>query len=323
MTPTLAITFDTELIWGSVDRLTPQEFDRRYPDVRGAIAGIAKLMQTYEMSATWAVVGHLFLAQCSLDANGNAHPTIVRPSPGSRAARWFRADPGTSRKRDPLFYGDDVLELLIGGRTPQEIGCHSFVHAPFDDPAMTAEAVKSDLAECKRVAALQGIELTSFVFPRNGEAHHASIRAEGFTAYRGADPTWYAPISGPTRRIAHLVDQTLAITPPVSVPSETLPGLWNIPGSMLLLHRSGIRRAVPSHARVAKARAGMRRAVREGAVFHLWTHPFNVATDAAFMLGALERILRDAARLRDRGELVVESMRTIALRSRGLGVDRT
>ena len=316
MTPTFAITFDTELIWGSVDHVTPAEFERRYPDVRGAIAGIVRLLQTYEVSATWAVVGHLFLDACHLDAGGSAHPSIVLPAPHSSAARWYRADPGASRERAPLFYGDDVLELLTAGRTPQEIGCHSFVHAPYDDPAMTADVVRSDLAECKRAAAARGLELTSFVFPRNREAHHDLLQAEGFTAFRGSDPTWHADIGGSVGRLAHLVDQAVAMPPPVSVPSERLPGLWNIPGSMLLLHSSGVRRVVPLRARVAKARAGLWRAVREGAVFHLWTHPFNIASDAAFMLEALERILREAAAMRDRGELTIEPMRTIAARSR-------
>jgi hypothetical protein len=268
------------------------------------------------MSATWAVVGHLFLDRCRRDANGAPHPEIVMPAPESPAARWYRADPGTTRESDPLFYGDDLLDLLTAGRTVQEIGCHSFVHAPYDDPAMTADVVRSDLAECKRVAAARGIELTSFVFPRNREAHHDVLRAEGFTAYRGADPTWHAHIGGPVGRLAHLVDQAVAMPPPVSVPSERLPGLWNIPGSMLLLHSSGVRRVVPLRARVAKARAGLRRAVRDGAVFHLWTHPFNIASDAAFMLEALERILREAAVMRDRGALAVEPMRAIAARSR-------
>jgi peptidoglycan/xylan/chitin deacetylase (PgdA/CDA1 family) len=323
MTPTLAITFDTELIWGSVDHVTPAEFERRYPDVRGAIAGIMRLLQTYEISATWAVVGHLFLARCREDASGSAHPAIVMPARGSAAERWFRADPCTSRERDPLFYGDDLLDLLTASRTAQEIGCHSFVHAPYDDPAMTAEVVRSDLAECKRAAARRGIELTSFVFPRNREAHHDSLRAEGFTAYRGADPTWHASIGGPAGRLAHLIDQGMAIPPPVSTPRQILPGLWNIPGSMLLLHNSGFRGAVPLRARVAKAKAGLRRAVREGAVFHLWTHPFNVASDAPFMLEALERILREAALMRDREELLVEPMRSIAKRSRQEGIRAT
>ena len=320
MTPTFAITFDTELIWGSVDRMMPDEFERQYPNVRGVIAGIVHLLQTYEISATWAVVGHLFLARCTRDSNGRAHPEIVLPSASSPAARWFRADPCTSRQQDPLFDGDDVLDLLLSGRTPQEIACHSFVHSPYDDPAMTSEVIRSDLAECKRVASTRGIELTSFVFPRNREAHHESLRAEGFTAYRGADPTWFASLGGPPRRLAHLVDQALAVTPPVAIPRETLPGLWNIPGSMLLLHRSGVRRAVPLRARVAKARAGMQRAIRDGAVFHLWTHPFNVASDATFMLQALEEILAEAAALRQKGELAIEPMHGIAERSRGPGV---
>lgn len=315
MTPTLAITFDTELIWGSLDHLTPPEFERRYPDVRRAIRGIIRLLQAYEIPATWAVVGHLFLPRCVRDEHGNAHPTIVRPAAGSSAERWYRADPGSSRQLDPLYYGDDLLDALTACRVPQEIGCHSFFHAPYDDPAMTAEVVRSELAECRRVATLRGINLTSFVFPRNREAHHDALQAEGFTAYRGADPTWHASIAGSAGRIAHLVDQAMAIAPPVSLPSETLPGLWNIPGSMLLLHTSGLRRAIPMKLRVAKVRAGLRRAVQEGRVFHLWTHPFNFASNAPFMLEVLERTLREAAAMRDREELLIEPMSAIAKRA--------
>ncbi len=319
MTPTFALTFDTELIWGSIDRGTPAQFERRYPDVRGAIAGIVRLLQTYEVSATWAVVGHLFLERCQRDESGTAHPSLISPAPDAAAARWCQADPGTSRGRDPLFYGNDILDLLAAGRTVQEIGCHSFFHVPYDDPAMTTDVVRSDLAECKRAAAARGIKLTSFVFPRNEEAHHEALRAEGFTAFRGADPTWHAAIGSTAGRLAHLVDQAMAIPPPVSVPKQTLPGLWNIPGSMLLLHTSGVRRAVPLGARVAKARAGLRKAERDGGVFHLWTHPFNIASDSAFMLEALERILREAALMRDRGVLDIEPMRTIAERAQDVG----
>ena len=316
MPPTLAITFDTELIWGSLDHLTPTEFERRYPDVRGAIRGIIGLLDVYEIPATWAVVGHLFLSECVRDKAGNAHPAIVMPVSGSAAERWFHADPGSSRQ------GDDLLDALTACRVPHEIGCHSFVHAPYDDAGMTREVVSSELAECRRLAALRGINLTSFVFPRNREAHHEVLRAEGFTAYRGADPTWHASIGGSAGRLAHLADHAMAIAPPVSLPHETLPGLWNIPGSMLLLHTSGVRRAIPMQWRLAKVKAGLRRALREGGVFHLWTHPFNIASDATFMLKVLEHILREAAATRDRDGLLIEPMNAIAARassSRGAG----
>ena len=296
--------------------MTPADFERRFAGERSTIDRIVALLDTYEMPATWAVVGHLFLDQCSGDRVGEAHPTLTAPRADSVAARFWGADPLTSRERDPLFYGDDVIEALTSSRTAHEIACHSFFHAPFDDPAMTADVVRSDLAECRRLASERGIELKSFVFPRNKEAHHDVLRAEGFTAYRGADPTWHAPIKGLAGRLAHLVDQAAAITPPVSRPVETQPGLWNVPGSMMLLHRSGLRRVVPMRSRVAKARAGLQRAVHEGAVFHLWTHPFNLAGAPHLMVRALERVLRDAAALRDRGELAVETMATVAEHAR-------
>jgi hypothetical protein len=85
---------------------------------------------------------------------------------------------------------------------------------------------------------------------------------------------------------------------------------------MLLMHRSGLRRAVPASSRVAKADAGLRAAIRHGAVFHLWTHPFNLASDAPFMLGVLERILERAAALRQQGLLRIEPMAVIASRAR-------
>ena len=60
-----------------------------------------------------------------------------------------------------------------------------------------------------------------------------------------------------------------------------------------------------------------RRAIREGRVFHLWTHPFNLASDREPMLETLDAILRDAVRLRDDGLLRIESMSAVAERMSG------
>ena len=70
MTGTLILSFDTELIWGSFDTKTPEEFGRLYPDVRGTIDRLLSLLDRYEVSATWAVLGHVFLSACSRDACG-------------------------------------------------------------------------------------------------------------------------------------------------------------------------------------------------------------------------------------------------------------
>ena len=317
MTGTFMLTFDTELIWGSFDKKTPAEFDRQYPDIRGTIDRLLALLDRYEVPATWAVIGHLFLSECSRDAAGLAHPELVRPSQRWRPGDWYAADPCTNRATDPLWYGDDVVDALLAARTPQEIGSHSFAHLLFGDPDLTRAAVDADLDACLTLAARRGITLRSFVFPRNSEGHHAALKAHGFTAYRGVDPTWHAGIPGAVGRASHLVDQGLGLPPPVSGPQEKLPGLWNIPGSGLLIHRTGVRRAIPMGARIRKARAGLRRAAATGGVFHLWTHPFNLASDRAFMLATVEAILRDATAARDRGEILIETMGATAARFAG------
>ena len=77
---TFALTFDTELIWGSFDHLTAAEFERRYPDVRGIVKALLALLEAYNVPATWAVVGHLYLDRCKRSGDGAAHPELVHPA---------------------------------------------------------------------------------------------------------------------------------------------------------------------------------------------------------------------------------------------------
>ena len=312
-----ALTFDTELIWGSFDHTAPAAFAARYRDIRGTILAILRLLERYEIPATWAIVGHLFLRECRRDGSGIAHPELVHPKQAWFGRDWYESDPCANRDTHPLWYGDDILDVLQAASTPQEIGCHSFAHALFDDPLLTPEAVRSDLEACLALAERRGITLRSFVFPRNRQGHHDQLRRYGFSAFRGPDPTWHARFPGTSARVAHLVDQAAAIRPPVSVPREYLPGLWNIPGSMVLLERSGVRRVIPVSATVRKARLGLQRAADDGGVFHLWTHPFNLASEPELMLRMLDEVLRYAVRLRNAGSIRFETMGAIAERMAG------
>lgn len=311
-TPTFALTFDTELIWGSFDHLTAAEFERRYPDVRGVIAAILALLESYQVPATWAVVGHLYLNACGRSTTGDAHAELPHPRQSWRDEDWYARDPCTDRGRDPLWYGDDIVESLLNAAGGQEIGCHSFAHALYGDSAMTAAAARADVERCLDLAHARGVSLRAFVFPRNVEGHHAVLRDAGFTAYRGADPTWHAGLGGVVGRSARYLDHFAALPPPVTEPSETLPGLWNVPGSMLLLHRSGARRYVSLEARIRKAQRGLEAARERQRVFHLWTHPFNLASDPRGLLRVLERIVHDAAVMREQGQLAIETMSAIA-----------
>ena len=86
---------------------------------------------------------------------------------------------------------------------------------------------------------------------------------------------------------------------------------FNIPGSMLLMSRNGVRRLLSTDRLVRRARRGLRAAVRRGETFHLWFHPCNFTDrlelmDEQFIV--LERILAEAAALRQAGRLDILTM---------------
>ncbi len=220
-----------------------------------------RLLERYEVSATWALVGHLFLDACERDASGRVHDDIVHPRQSHVDADWFHADPASDRADAPLWYGTDVLDAILDAGQPQEIACHSFSHPQFGDPAMTLDAARSDLAACVRLATERGIRLRVVRLPaqqRGPPCRPAGSRLPGLPRPRpdlgshvlrrpSADP----PIS-PTR---HSASRRRS-----SRPTEHLPGLWRVPGSALLMGTVGVRRYVPAGARIHKAKARLQAA---------------------------------------------------------------
>ena len=316
---TFALSLDTELIWGVFQQYSPARFEAAYPDVRGSIRAILTLLERFEIPATWAVVGHLFLERCERDTAGVAHPDILHPRQSGRSEDWYRRDPCTDVVRDHLWYGPDVLDMIQGARVEQEIGSHSFAHPHYGDPELTREAAAADLDACLAAASARGIALRSFVFPGNIEGHHDLLRDRGFRAYRGTGPEEdrVRAMPSPLRRPARLAMQILGLPPLVGRPTEKLPGLWNIPASTLLMTRTGLRRLSSRQARLRRVRTGIAAAQQAGGVFHLWTHPWNLADDPAYHLALLEGILEFVASERHAGRLRVETMGTMAVRLSG------
>jgi hypothetical protein len=306
-------------VWGSFDHTSMERFDRAYPDVRRTIEAIVRMLERYEVAATWAVVGHLFLGSCERDPDGVAHPELAATRQSHWDGNWYSADPCTDMGQDPLWYGPDILDMLEAASVPQEIACHSFGHAVFGDTAFTREAAAADVQACLALGRRRGLELRSFVFPRNVEGHLDVLREHGFVAFRGADRDKGEGWPRPLRRARHLGEHLAGSAPSVWRPREALPGLWDVRGSMLIMSRTGIRRLITRSARKRAARAGLAAATATGGVFHLWTHPFNIASDPSYLLASLEDVLVEAVRRRDAGVLIIETMASIAERAAAAG----
>ena len=309
-TGVFTLSLDFELIWGTLEDYGPDAFSAACERERAEIIDrLLELLAEFEMPATWCTLGHLFLDGCSPE-DGTKHPEIVHSRRAS-GDDWFAIDPGTDERTDPIFYGQSLVEKVLACPVPQEIGCHSFSHVLFDE--CSSETAASELAECLRLADRVGVKLRSFAFPRNRVGHLELLREFGFNCYRGPEPSWYE--GGERRlihRLGHLLDVVSARTPSVVEPVEALPGLWNVPGSMMYFPMHGARRHIPVSRRVTRAAKGLDRAAESGGVFHLWFHPTNLADELDRMFAGLRSIFEHAQRLRHDGVLAFEPMGALA-----------
>jgi peptidoglycan/xylan/chitin deacetylase (PgdA/CDA1 family) len=303
------LSLDFELIWGTLDLFGPNGFRRACEIEREVIVDrLLGLLEEFGIPATWCIVGHLFLDHCD-----GKHADIIRPNHAWFPRDWFVHDPGSDARRDPIFYGRDLVEKIRACPVPQEIGSHSFSHVIFSDEGCSRATAESELAASVRAAREMGIEMRSFVFPRNEVGHLELLREYGFRCYRGPEPHWYEEWPGPVRRLAHLWDVVVAAEPPVVLPEKSEAGVWNIPGSMIYFPMHGVRRYIPVSLRVRRAVRGLEAAAREGRVFHLWFHPTNLADGTDDMFDGLRAIFERATALQRDGHLVFRSMGALAV----------
>jgi len=306
------LTFDVELAWGTYyARGSRSPFlDLDFSEVRSVVDEILDILDRYELSATWAFVGHLLLNACDR-TDGVPHPDVVRPRYEWFPGDWFRFDPCSSAGESPGFYGPDLLRAVLDRDVQHEIAAHSFSHIIFDDPGCSSDAAASDLRKNVEVARSSGIEMRSFVFPQGKVRHEALLPVNGLQVFRGLDERWYYRHSGvPSllRKVLHMADQFLGVSPPVVLPVRRGVDLWEMPGSLPLLPSIGFRRFLPVSVKVRKARKGVARAAARRRIYHLWTHPWNFLYQRGSMMRALSEICGHVAGRRDRGDLDVMTM---------------
>jgi hypothetical protein len=287
----LCISIDVELAWGIWDKPSPDYHARCARHEATIMRALVALFDRFSVSATWAIVGRLL----ELD---------------DEAARSTSYGPR-------IWYAPEVVDLVRAAHTPQDIGSHSYAHVYFG--ATSREALRGDLAAARRVHDRHGLPFASFVFPRNQVAHVDLLREVGVRVFRSVDHGWHTAVrrrlGTGAGRIANLADKMLPIPPAVVHPIVhriAEDDVVELPSSMLLMARNGLRRAVHPASVVAKARLGLRAARRTGGAFHLWFHPSNFYYDMERQLETLGDIVEAAVRMRDRGEIDIRPMSSFA-----------
>ena len=269
MSGALCISIDLELAWGIWDRLDEHYLAKCAEIETRIVTSLLAQFERHEVPATWAFVARLLErddAACAKTAYG-----------------------------ERVWYAPHLIEAIKRSSVAHEFGTHAYAHRYFS--TLSRAEAEAELADAKRVHAAAGLPFESLVFPRNDIAHLDVVAASGLRVYRGLDRGWFmtardkgGKLAG---RLAHLVDKALPIAP-VPIEAARHDGLVELPSSLLLLGRAGVRRAIPPRLMVEKARRGIAAARDSGKTFHLWFHPSNFYDEPDVQLAVLDDILAAA-----------------------------
>jgi len=222
---------------------------------------IIELCELYNISITWATVGHLFLEECK-NENEIVHPDIYRTKHFENDywiysdGDWFDDDPCSNYKDSPEWYCPDLIKKIMNSKVKHEIGCHTFSHIDCRDSICSKKVFDSEISECKRLAEQFNVNLESFVHPGHTIGNLDNLFKSGFTSYR----TDYGNILG--------------------YPVKSLSGLWEIKGTMELAFRK--KWSVDFNIKFYKKIVD--RAIKNNSVCVFWFHP-------SFDITFLENIL--------------------------------
>jgi polysaccharide deacetylase len=275
----LTISIDLELAWGFWDQLTPETLQMAEAAERPICAALVELFDRFEVPATWAVVAAL-LDEASA-----------------------KAMPGPSH----CWCAPDVVEQIVQAKAGHEIGSHGGRHIDLSADARQAE---NDLAFAKDVHRRHRLPFRSLVFPRNRVGNLEAVARAGFRVFRGRDASWVSAAHGAGRwaaKAANLADKALPV-PPRAVMPQSQAGLINLPGSMLLIGRNGVRRFVLPAVTRAKLSMGLDRAIATGGAFHLWFHPSNFYYRRQEQIDTLTWFLARAVEEAGRGRIEIATM---------------
>lgn len=298
------ISIDTEMAWGFMhyrDRPSPYV----YRNERGLISDLLGLFEKHAIKATWAVVGHLFLDRCHPEG-GVKHPELVRPGYSwLNGQDWLDPAPcnattGTADQTQvhPMWYGRDIVEMIMSCKVPQEIGSHTFSHVRCADPGLNAQAFDSDLTECRRVADGVVPPMRSFVYPRHEKGHLDVVVRHGFTSYRDLPSrSGLGQVRSQLKLLGILPHrQRLAIYPQWE--SE---GIWNFPSTYFFDTGAGRIGKLPASIGAIAVSSRVREAVQAKGLFHLWFHTHNLTEKPQKSLKIMDRLLKNVSTLRRKG----------------------
>lgn len=303
------ISLDTEFAWGKISLAHKNEYYHLFEETEKVIIRLLKLFKKYDVPVTWAIVGRLLedinnpTEHIQLDLSNYFKGEISND---------IYMDENLNKADNSYIVKTNLADTILSFDQNHEIATHTYSHIYLED-WLDTKYVKEDFKATEDIAKKNRLNFSSIVLPKNIINHLGILRDSGINCYRGADENWYSDLPSKIQKIARQIDCILPIPGDVVEPYETMPGLLNIPGSILFrVYHRGVKQFYSANLLSIKTKKALNKAVTQKKIVHLRFHPFNFAHKEDQHFKALESVLYQVSKLRISGSLEVHTMKSMS-----------
>lgn len=274
-----SISIDLELAWGVWDKINHNYLNNAINLEREIVDKLLNVFNHYDLPVTWATVGAL------IDKNNKMINV------GDKKA----------------WYAPDVIDKIINSKTNHLIASHSYAHPNFKET--NENTIIEDFEKAKYFFESIDIKPNVLIFPRNQVAHLSILKKFNYKFYRSVDKSWYKRVSNHNKflgKIANISDKILPFTTNSIKPIKHENGLTEIPSSILLISRNGLKFAVTNFNMFYKIKKGIELAIKNKECFHIWFHPSNFYFKSHKQFDLLNNILIYVKKMREKNLIDVK-----------------
>lgn len=294
-TSALVLSLDFELFWGVYESRGPEY----YPAIENVFKVVPKLLDLfnkYEVACTWATVGALLLKD--VEAFESYQPRRL-PRYVNNSLNPYGSVENIASLNKKLLFAPDLVRKII--ETPgQEVGAHTFSHYYTLEPGASVQDFRSDLEANLHAAKIHGLDLKSFVFPRNqfNSDYLEACSSSGFLAYRGNPEHWAYKVVADSKinvlkRAFRLLDAYFPLSGHLthSMKLRRESGIYNVPATLFFRAYSKKFKLI-EYLKVRRLKFSMTIAAKKGRLCHIWWHPHNFSSNIDNNLSQIEDLLK-------------------------------
>jgi hypothetical protein len=315
------ISLDFEKYWGIFDSLGSKNYGKNIEEVDNVIERLLTVCDHYNVKLTFATVGLLF-NKTKEEFMINT-PSELPSYSNKNHSPYSKFDAiGENELSDNFHYGNYMLKKIAANGN-HEIGTHTYCHYYCLEEGQTVSQFEADLKMAIKVAADNGVEIKSIVFPRNqvSQDYLKVCHDHGILSYRGnenhaiyaAKP--YIKSKNKAHRLMRVLDSYINITGNHIYDLNALitDYIVNIPSSCFLRpYNEKLSYLEPL--KINRVINGMTKAAKNKQLYHLWWHPHNFGKNIEENFNNLETILKAYSKLNQEENFESVIMTELALK---------